>query len=239
MVAGDRAPCTRPSAVAAGRRRSPPADPAPTWCSRTSRRPGPNGRACSSSTARPFGLVAGMFGCTRSAPDPRRAAIGELLARGNGGDGRDRGRWGRWGPAVLAGQQLPDRRPPRIRRRPGAAEHPGDQPERPGPLQLGRPGRRHPQAAAPRLLQRVLEQPRLADAGLAVDQHDGQAAGRRPVDGVVQDRGLGLTTADTRVRGGRPRRADAQVLVRSRAHPPLGAPTEEGIGGEAAGITRK
>ena len=35
---------------------------------------------------RPFGLVAGMFGCTRSAPDPRRAAIGELLARGDRGD---------------------------------------------------------------------------------------------------------------------------------------------------------
>ncbi|HEY7879363.1 MAG TPA: AAA family ATPase, partial [Streptosporangiaceae bacterium] len=34
---------------------------------------------------RPFGLVAGMFGCTRSAPDPRRAAIGELLARGDRG----------------------------------------------------------------------------------------------------------------------------------------------------------
>ena len=81
----------------------------------------------------------------------------------------------------------------------------GDQPERPGPLQLGRPGRRHPQAAAPRLLQRVLEQPRLADAGLAVDQHDGQAPGRRPVDGVVQDRGLGLTTADTRDRRQHPR----------------------------------
>src|ERR1700751_4649999 len=34
---------------------------------------------------RPFGLVAGMFGCTRSAPDPRRAAIGKLLAVGEGG----------------------------------------------------------------------------------------------------------------------------------------------------------
>src|SRR6185437_13530069 len=88
----------------------------------------------------------------------------------------------------------------RIRRRPGAAEHPGDQPERPALLQLGRPGRRHPEAAAPRLLQRVLEQERLADAGLAVDQHDGEAAGRRPVDGVVQDRGLGLTAADARDR---------------------------------------
>jgi hypothetical protein len=103
-------------------------------------------------------------------------------------------------PAVPGGQQLRDRRPPRIGRRPGAAEHAGDQPERPGPLQFGRPGRRHPQAAAPRLLQRVLEQSRLADAGLTVDQHDGQAPGRRPVDGVVQDRGLGLATTDTRDR---------------------------------------
>jgi DNA-binding CsgD family transcriptional regulator len=43
-------------------------------------------RAAELEQARPFGLVAGMFGCTRSAPDPRRAAIGELLARGDGGD---------------------------------------------------------------------------------------------------------------------------------------------------------
>ena len=34
---------------------------------------------------RPFGLVAGMFGCTRSAPDPRRAAIGEVLGTGDRG----------------------------------------------------------------------------------------------------------------------------------------------------------
>ena len=33
---------------------------------------------------RPFGLVASMFGCARSAPDRRRAAIGELLAPGGG-----------------------------------------------------------------------------------------------------------------------------------------------------------
>jgi predicted ATPase len=43
-------------------------------------------RAAELEQARPFGLVAGMFGCTRSAPDPRRAAIGELLARGDRGD---------------------------------------------------------------------------------------------------------------------------------------------------------
>ncbi len=35
---------------------------------------------------RPFGLVAAAFGCVRSSADPRRAAIGELLAAG-GGDG--------------------------------------------------------------------------------------------------------------------------------------------------------
>src|SRR6476469_7374849 len=56
------------------------------------------GRAAELEQARPFGLVAGMFGCTRSAPDPRRAAIGELLARGDGGD---RGRWGHWGPVTV------------------------------------------------------------------------------------------------------------------------------------------
>src|SRR5690242_15982172 len=42
------------------------------------------GRAAELEQARPFGLVAGMFSCSRSAPDPRRAAIGELLARGDG-----------------------------------------------------------------------------------------------------------------------------------------------------------
>ena len=56
------------------------------------------GRAAELEQARPFGLVAGMFGCTRSAPDPRRAAIGELLARGDGGD---RGHWGSWGPVTV------------------------------------------------------------------------------------------------------------------------------------------
>src|SRR5947199_2693178 len=40
------------------------------------------GRAAELEQVRPFGLVAAMFGCTRSAPDPRRAAIGELLATG-------------------------------------------------------------------------------------------------------------------------------------------------------------
>jgi hypothetical protein len=43
------------------------------------------GRAAELEQARPFGLVAGMFGCSRSAPDPRRAAIGELLATGDRG----------------------------------------------------------------------------------------------------------------------------------------------------------
>jgi DNA-binding CsgD family transcriptional regulator len=47
-------------------------------------------RAAELEQARPFGLVAAMFGCTRSAPDPRRAAIGELLARGDRGDRGDR-----------------------------------------------------------------------------------------------------------------------------------------------------
>ena len=44
------------------------------------------GRAAELEQARPFGLVAAMFGCTRSAPDPRRAAIGELLATAEGGE---------------------------------------------------------------------------------------------------------------------------------------------------------
>ena len=35
---------------------------------------------------RPFGLVAWAFGCARSSPDPRRAAIGELVTAGGGAE---------------------------------------------------------------------------------------------------------------------------------------------------------
>lgn len=34
--------------------------------------------------ARPFGLVAGAFGCGPESPDPRRAAIAALLSAGTG-----------------------------------------------------------------------------------------------------------------------------------------------------------
>ena len=44
------------------------------------------GRAEELERARPFGLVSGAFGCSRSSPDPRRAAIAELLAVGGGGE---------------------------------------------------------------------------------------------------------------------------------------------------------
>ena len=43
------------------------------------------GRALELERTRPFGVMADAFGCARSSPDPRRAAIGELLAaRGDG-----------------------------------------------------------------------------------------------------------------------------------------------------------
>ena len=42
------------------------------------------GRAEELEGMRPFGLMTGVFGCTRSATDPRRAAIGELLSGGTG-----------------------------------------------------------------------------------------------------------------------------------------------------------
>jgi hypothetical protein len=74
--------------------------------------------------------------------------------------------------AVARRQQCSDRCPPRIRRRPGTSEHPGHQAEWPGTLQFTRPARCHLHPPATRLLQRVLEQARFADAGLAVDQHD-------------------------------------------------------------------
>jgi DNA-binding CsgD family transcriptional regulator/tetratricopeptide (TPR) repeat protein len=45
------------------------------------------GRAEELEQTRPFGLVAAAFGCERSAADPRRAAIGELLASPMGGGG--------------------------------------------------------------------------------------------------------------------------------------------------------
>jgi DNA-binding CsgD family transcriptional regulator len=44
------------------------------------------GRAGELEQTRPFGLVAGAFECARSSPDPRRAAIAELLAAGGGGE---------------------------------------------------------------------------------------------------------------------------------------------------------
>ena len=42
------------------------------------------GRAEELEGMRPFGLMTGVFGCTRSATDPRRAAIGQLLSGGTG-----------------------------------------------------------------------------------------------------------------------------------------------------------
>ena len=44
------------------------------------------GRAEELERTRPFGLVAGAFGCDRSSPDPRRAAIAGLLATEGGGE---------------------------------------------------------------------------------------------------------------------------------------------------------
>ncbi len=45
------------------------------------------GRAEELERSLPFGLVASAFGCTRSAPDPRRAAIARLLATHGSGNG--------------------------------------------------------------------------------------------------------------------------------------------------------
>src|SRR5580692_9382145 len=45
------------------------------------------GRAEELERTRPFGLVAAAFGCVRSSPDPRRAAIAALLATGGGDRG--------------------------------------------------------------------------------------------------------------------------------------------------------
>jgi DNA-binding CsgD family transcriptional regulator len=44
------------------------------------------GRAEELEQTRPFGLVAAAFGCARASRDPRRAAIGDLLAGGTSGD---------------------------------------------------------------------------------------------------------------------------------------------------------
>src|SRR3954467_10207648 len=45
------------------------------------------GRAGELERTRPFGLMADVFGCARSSPDPRRAAIAELLAAGGASGG--------------------------------------------------------------------------------------------------------------------------------------------------------
>jgi predicted ATPase len=45
------------------------------------------GRAEELERSRPFGLVASAFGCVRSSPDPRRAAIASLLATHGSGNG--------------------------------------------------------------------------------------------------------------------------------------------------------
>jgi predicted ATPase len=45
------------------------------------------GRAEELERTRPFGLVAAAFGCVRSSPDPRRAAIAALLATRGSGEG--------------------------------------------------------------------------------------------------------------------------------------------------------
>jgi hypothetical protein len=45
------------------------------------------GRAGELERTRPFGLMADVFGCARSSPDPRRAAIGDLLAAGDASGG--------------------------------------------------------------------------------------------------------------------------------------------------------
>jgi predicted ATPase len=44
------------------------------------------GRAEELERTRPFGVLAAAFGCTRSSPDPRRAAIAGLLAGQGAGD---------------------------------------------------------------------------------------------------------------------------------------------------------
>jgi hypothetical protein len=44
------------------------------------------GRAEELERTRPFGVLAAAFGCTRSSPDPRRAAIAGLLASQGAGD---------------------------------------------------------------------------------------------------------------------------------------------------------
>jgi hypothetical protein len=50
------------------------------------RRAAPSGRAEELERTRPFGVLAAAFGCTRSSPDPRRAAIAALLASQGAGD---------------------------------------------------------------------------------------------------------------------------------------------------------
>ena len=72
--------------------------------------------------------------------------------------------------------------------------------QRPGLLQFLGPADRHLHAPAAGVRQRFSQQPRLADPGLALDQHDRWLARRGPVQGLTQDRDLRRTPAEAKRR---------------------------------------
>lgn len=75
------------------------------------------------------------------------------------------------------------------------------------------PARGHVHAAAARVLQCLCEQARLADPGLALDQHDRRPATSDTVQGLAQGLDLSLTPADPRGPG---QRAHDRIVLRRR-----------------------
>ena len=147
---------------------------------------------------RPFGLMTGVFGCTRSATDPRRAAIGELLS----------GAAGERNPITVTsdpGPAVPGRR---RARRPGggarAGRAAGDRRGRPAvgrrvePADAGRAGTpgRIPSGGPHRVLPAVAALRRAGPAGRLA----GGAAGPVPEPGRSRRAGGG---GPGRRRGGR------------------------------------
>jgi len=97
-----------------------------------------------------------------------------------------------------------------IRRGPGAAEHSGHKAERSHAFQFLGPARRHLHATSPCVFERRVQQPGLADAGLALEEDDRAPTGFDQVQRVCKYRDLRLA--------GRGSRTPAQsVLAAPRA----------------------
>ena len=102
--------------------------------------------------------------------------------------------------AEVGGQQLGDGPPTRVRGRAGARERVGQDPERPGPLQLLGSPAHDLEPAGPGVVQGLGKQPGLADAGLPLDEHDRRVAQGHLIERVAERLELHLAPAKARAR---------------------------------------